>query len=57
MKNRKRYRHEVYITDTESFEWYFIIIEVDNKNAPLNAFFVKVPPTNPNFKIYPYLFN
>ena len=57
MGKQRKYRHEVYITDVESFEWYFIIFEVDERNVPLVAFIVKVPPTDPKFKIYPYLFN
>ncbi len=59
MGKQRRFRHEVYITDTVSFEWYFIIIEVDesNKPVPVSAIIVKVPPSNPHFKIYPYLFN
>jgi hypothetical protein len=57
MKSTGRYRHVFYITDVESFEWYFIIFEVDDRNVPLNAFIVKVPQTDAKFKIYPYLFN
>jgi hypothetical protein len=57
MEKNRRYRHEIYITDTESFEWYLVIFEVDERSVPLNSFIVKIPPTDAKFKIYPYLFN
>ena len=52
MEKQRRYRHEVYITDTETFEWYFIIFEVNEHNVPIHTLcIVKVPPLNSNFKI------
>ena len=57
VKSTKKFRHEVYITDTQFFEWYFIIMEVDEQNVPINAIIVKVPNFNNRFKIYPYVLN
>lgn len=58
MKSTKKFRHEVYITDTETFEWYFIIFEVNEHNVPIHTLcIVKVQPLNSIFKIYPYLIN
>ncbi len=54
---KRKYRHEVYITDTETFEWYLIIFEVDERNVPLKTMIVKIPILDSKFKIYPYLIN
>jgi len=56
---RRKFRHEVYITDTESFEWYLIIFELNERNVPImtKPMIVKIPVMNSDFKIYPYLLN
>ena len=59
MRKQSKFRHEVYITDTETFEWYIIIFEVDERNVPImtKTMIVKIPVLDSKFKIYPYLLN
>lgn len=58
MENKRRFRQELYITNIdESFEWYLIIIEVNEFEVPLDSFIVKIPVQDKRFRIYPYLSN
>lgn len=57
MKMRRKYRHEIYITDVETFEWYLIIYELNERNVPVKTMIVKIPIMDAKFKIYPYLLN
>lgn len=57
MDRRRRFRQDYFITNQESMIWFLIIIEIDEHDFPIQSFFIRLPETDPRFKIYPYIKN
>jgi hypothetical protein len=57
MEKKRKYRQEYYITNENSMIWYLILIEVDEFDLPIQSFFIRLPESDPRFKIYPHIKN
>jgi hypothetical protein len=57
MEKKRKFRQEYFITNMESFEWYLIVIELNEADMPINSYIIRIPQTDERFKIYPYIKN
>lgn len=51
---KRRFRHEMYITNENTMIWYMLLIEVDMKDTPLRTYIIPMPQPDHRFKICPY---
>ena len=56
-QKKRKFRQEFYITNEENFQWFLILIEVDERDLPIKTYIIKMPEPDARFTIYPYIKN
>jgi hypothetical protein len=57
MEKKRKFRQEFYITNEENFQWFLILIEVDERDFPIKTYIIKMPQPDGRFTIYPNIKN